>query len=94
VPPYTTDRPRNYDNVGKPALGCKQVGRPARRGIQHFAQPLAIKRFYQQLVARRIASASTKGHGFRYVRAPHTFRRARSENAGQVCWPAIAAFAV
>jgi hypothetical protein len=50
MPPYTTDRPRHYDNVRKPASGCKRAGWPAQRGIQHLAQPLAIKRFYQQLV--------------------------------------------
>lgn len=48
--PYSTDRPRNYDNVGKLASGCKRVGCVARGRVQRVAQPFAIERFHQQTI--------------------------------------------
>ena len=48
--PYSTDRPRNYDNVGKLASGCKRVGCVARGRVQRVAQPFAIERFHQLII--------------------------------------------
>ena len=48
--PYSTDRPRNYDNVGKLASGCKRVGCVARDRVQRVAQPFTIERFHQQAI--------------------------------------------
>jgi len=44
--PYITDRPRIYDNVGKPVLGRKRVAGQGQSGVQHLVQSLAIERFY------------------------------------------------